>query len=144
MEVGTWYHKYNTLKYRILVELRKAKKNGEGGITSQVIADRLGVDRHRISDIMGRWHHKKYRYIRRLNKKDGKFYRYIITAYGEETVRKYSNRIQNEYDLNLRRKPRQSQSYIGVTQKGKDLGLSTKDVWDEMSAIIKKKSKVED
>lgn len=136
MESGVYYHKYNALKTRILTELKKAKRDGEVGITCQMISDRTGIPRHRITDIMGKWIAKHYKYVRRLNKKqpggNGKNYRYAITTYGEKALRSYAQRTQNHYDLNLRRRARDvGESYIGVTRKGVELGITVSDVWKE-------------
>lgn len=133
MEVGTYYHKFNALKFRILVELFNAKKRKEVGLTCQQIADALGVDRHRITNTLCKWHRLHYKYVRRLPKKqnggNGKAYRYSITEYGEKTAIRYSNRYHEGYDLNIMRKPRQTETLIDITYKGRELGYTVNDVW---------------
>ena len=143
MEPNTWYHKYNVLKYRILTTLYKAKLNGEGALTCQQIADRIGVDRKKITETLSKWSAYKYRYTRRLSKKakgsNGKAFRYIITSYGLATLRMYEKRISQGKDLNCKSayKPaRDIESYIGIKQKGLSLGITTDDIWDEMKSVI--------
>jgi hypothetical protein len=151
MEQGTFYFKYNALKTMILKELRLAKKAGESGTTCQQISDRTGIPRHRITDIMGKWHKRHYRYVRRLQKKEaggnGRSYRYVITPYGEQAYKRYMDRLENQYDLNLKRKHKikETASQLGITKKGQELGVTIKDAWDEINKTKEERKKqVED
>jgi hypothetical protein len=147
MESGTYYLKYNVLKTHILTELKRAKKKGEEGITCQMIADRTGIPRHKITDIMGKWHRKHYNYAQRLDKKEPggnhKAYRYAITEYGEKALKQYNQRIHDHYNLNIKRKGEDVGLYIGITPKGSEMGITVKNVTDEFKSVQKEKNQVD-
>lgn len=136
-ESKVWYHKYNYLKARILMSLYRAYQNETGPMTAQQIADDLGIERQRVSDILCKWHARKYKYTKRLDKKapggNGRAYLYVITKYGLERLTEYKERIRNHQDLNLLCKaPKEISSYFGITAHGQEVGLSVEGVIAEM------------
>lgn len=140
MSQAIYYHKYNYLKYRILRVLQKAKDEDRGALTSQDIANELGIPRHRVTDTLGKWHSYKYRYVKRLEKKsnesNGKAFRYIINSYGTATLKMYEKKIKEHKDLNCKsiyRVPKLVDSYLGITDYGDELGITLQDVVNEMS-----------
>jgi hypothetical protein len=125
---GVFYHKYNVLKFRILGVMIKAGKP----MTCQEIADALHIDRNRVSAFFSKCTKYKYRYFRRLTKKqkggNNKAYRYSITKYGRATNEMYLKRINQGLTLNCKRigdvRKIDQYGYIGIGDKGKEKGIT--------------------
>jgi len=124
-----YYHIYNALKFKILYAMYKINKT----TTTSEIADFMGLDRQRVRDELSRWHKRKYRYVRRLDKKElgSKAFRYSLNQYGVATLEMYTRRRQKWQDFNCRdksKKPREVDSYLKINKHGEALGLTVEDV----------------
>jgi hypothetical protein len=130
---GVFYHKYNVLKFRILGAMIQIGRPA----TCQEIADKLHIDRNRVSAFFAKCTRYKYRYFRRLTKKqkggNNKAYRYSITKYGRATHAMYLKRANQGLTLNCKRltdvRKIGESGYIGIGDKGKAQGITINEAY---------------
>lgn len=136
MATGFYHHKYNVLKYRILFVLVNATQP----MTSLEIAQKIGIDRKRVTDEVYHWHRCQYGYVKRKGKR-GRYYLYVIGKHGIRAYVQYNDRYSKALSLNLKSLAPQKMSstldYFGISQKGKDLGYS-KDSLPELAGLKKR------
>lgn len=109
-------YRTNALKFRILFVLISAKKP----LTTLQMEELTGIARTRLSAALYHYQHIKKQngkeielpYIKRLPKKVGNEYRYVITKKGEDAYKEYVKRIQSGISLN-RVRPRRNMSTFG-------------------------------
>jgi hypothetical protein len=132
-----FYHSFNVLKYRILHVLVKADQP----LTSLEIAQKIGIDRKRVTDSLYHWHRCQYGYVRRLKVKKGKYYLYVAAKHGIEAYVAYDVLFKKGKSLNRKSAhPKQMAStldYFGVNKLGEELGY-TKDDLPELAGLKKR------
>jgi hypothetical protein len=128
MTERTYWHRYNFLKFRIMIVLVHSDKP----LTSKEIAIKLGVSTNNVSCFFARCKAYKYGYFKCLKKKDKTgqkwSYRYQMNKRGLKAYALYSERYMAGRRLNLRNdldfRKIQDNSYIGISRKGQEEGLT--------------------
>jgi AraC-like DNA-binding protein len=136
--VGTgFYHSFNVLKYRILHVLVQANQP----LTTLEIAQKIGIDRKRVTDAFYHWHRCNYGYVSRLRVKKGKYYLYKVAKHGIEAYVSYDARFKKGLSLNRKtsspKKMHSTLDYFGINEKGKELGISISDI-PELAGLKKR------
>jgi transcription initiation factor IIE alpha subunit len=132
-----YYHKHNMLKFRILTALMVGRR----AMTAKEIAEAAGIEQKKVCDELYHWKKENnFHYVRRLKKKDGRFYRYTITKFG---IRIYlllrhrmnvGEKLGTKFSLNLCRRVKRlgdGELYYGINRKGVEMGLIREDLLPE-------------
>jgi len=123
-----FYHKFNTLKYRILHVLIRANEP----LTTIDIAYEIGIERKRVSDALSHYYTHGYGYTKRLKIKRGKYHLYTISKKGIEAYKQYDARFKQGLSLNRMKSKSQKMNsvldYFGVNKIGQELGISKDDI----------------
>jgi hypothetical protein len=131
------YHKYNILKYRVLHVLYSANEP----LTTLAIANKIGIDRKRITDALSHYHRHHYGYTKRLKTKQGHYHLYTITKRGTEAYLSYDKRFRSGKSLNRLKltseKVDSVLDYFGINQSGIKKGLNINDI-PELAGLKKR------
>jgi hypothetical protein len=132
-----FYHQFNVLKYRVLYTLFKADQP----LTSLEIAERIGIDRKRVTDELYHWHKHSYGYVRRLKTKKGKYNLHVIAKNGVKAYLDYDKRFKKGLSLNRKqsspKKMTSTLDYFGVNKLGETLGYTKEDL-PELAGLKKR------
>lgn len=132
-----FYHSFNVLKYRVLYVLVNATQP----LTTLEIAQKIGIDRKRVTDEFYHWHRNNYGYVRRIKVKKGKYYLNVIAKNGIKAYISYDERFKKGLSLNRKSaSPQKVESvldYFGISEKGKELGYDKKDI-PELAGLKKR------
>lgn len=91
------YHKFNTLKFRILLACFDANRP----LTCREIAEQLVVPPVNVSAVMNHYRKRDCGYFQQLKPVAGKAYRYKITKKGLKYLAMYAYRLHEGFDLSL-------------------------------------------
>lgn len=138
MGTGLYNHTFNFLKFRILSVLITSDRS----LTTQEIADNIGINRKRITDELYHWHRCHYGYVKRRGKK-GKYYLYIIARHGVDAYMRYKDRYGKGKSLDLRStNPKTMTStldYFVIGKAGKELGYDKSSI-PELAGLSRRNS----
>jgi len=135
--VAGFYHAFNVLKYRVLHVLVQADQP----LTSLEIAERIGIDRKRVTDSLYHWHKHNYGYVRRLKTKKGKYHLNVVAKNGVKAYVSYDELFRKGLSLNRKsahpKKMSSTLDYFGVNKLGETLGYTKEDL-PELAGLKKR------